>query len=320
MARPLAVDLFCGLGGWTEGLLAEGWDVVGFDIERHAYGDHRYPAQLVLQDVRTIHGAQFRDASLIVASSPCQEFSYRAMPWKRAKALGPPVLGMELFAQAERIQREAIAAAGHFIPMVQENVRGAQPYVGRARWHYGSFYLWGDVPALMPITLGKGAVKVKTMGAGWYHPSDPRHVPGLGFNTHADRAMREEDGLKMGWSSQAGGAPMRRDDDSVKVGGARGDDWFTHHNMPEFEERATKHGGDWFSDPSSPGRQGGVSNGVKQPGISGERANGKGDRWFQDGEAAAGSKSSARKAASARIAKIPLPLARHIARVYYPQD
>lgn len=23
--RPLAIDLFCGLGGWTDGLLAEGW-------------------------------------------------------------------------------------------------------------------------------------------------------------------------------------------------------------------------------------------------------------------------------------------------------
>lgn len=49
---PLAIDLFCGLGGWTEGLLAEGFDVVGFDVERHVYGGHRYPAQLVLQDVR----------------------------------------------------------------------------------------------------------------------------------------------------------------------------------------------------------------------------------------------------------------------------
>jgi site-specific DNA-cytosine methylase len=42
---PLAIDLFCGLGGWTEGLLAEGYRVVGFDIERHAYGENRYPAQ-----------------------------------------------------------------------------------------------------------------------------------------------------------------------------------------------------------------------------------------------------------------------------------
>jgi len=28
----LAIDLFCGLGGWTEGLLAEGYEVIGFDI------------------------------------------------------------------------------------------------------------------------------------------------------------------------------------------------------------------------------------------------------------------------------------------------
>lgn len=30
--KPLAIDLFCGLGGWTEGLLAEGYYVGGFDI------------------------------------------------------------------------------------------------------------------------------------------------------------------------------------------------------------------------------------------------------------------------------------------------
>ena len=34
-SAPLAVDLFCGLGGWTEGLLLEGYRVVGFDLERH---------------------------------------------------------------------------------------------------------------------------------------------------------------------------------------------------------------------------------------------------------------------------------------------
>jgi hypothetical protein len=31
---PIAVDLCCGLGGWTAGLLAEGYRVVGFDIVR----------------------------------------------------------------------------------------------------------------------------------------------------------------------------------------------------------------------------------------------------------------------------------------------
>jgi len=31
-----------------------------------------------------------------------------------------------------------------------ERLRGAQKWVGAARYHYGSFYVWGDVPALMP--------------------------------------------------------------------------------------------------------------------------------------------------------------------------
>jgi len=161
MPLPLAIDLFCGLGGWTEGLLAEGWRVAGFDIERHVYGQARYPAQLVLQDVLTMHGSQFASADLIVASPPCQAYSYRAMPWKRAKALPPP--DNALFNACFRIQREAIEAANRFIPLVVENVRGAQPYVGRARWHFGSFYLWGDVPALMPPVRAR-----KNNGGSWF--------------------------------------------------------------------------------------------------------------------------------------------------------
>jgi hypothetical protein len=149
--RPLAIDLFCGLGGWTEGLLAEGYDVVGFDIERHVYGDHQYPAQLVQQDVRTLHGRQFAGADLIVASPPCQGYSYRALPWARARALPPP--DNTLFDACFRLQQEASHAAGRPIPLVVENVRGAERWVGRARWHFGSFYLWGDVPALMPLAM-----------------------------------------------------------------------------------------------------------------------------------------------------------------------
>ena len=85
---PLAIDPVLRPRRWTEGLLAEGYDVVGFDIERHRYGGHRYPGKLVIQDVTTLHGSQFKDAALIVASPPCRAYSYRAMPWKRAKA--PP--------------------------------------------------------------------------------------------------------------------------------------------------------------------------------------------------------------------------------------
>lgn len=160
---PTAIDLFCGLGGWTEGLLAEDYRVVGFDIEEHVYGEHRYPGKLILADVLTLHGSMFARADLIVASPPCQEYSYMAMPWKRAKAKAAAIRAdttgaelarlTQLFSACFRIQREASEAAGHHIPMVVENVRGAQPWVGKAQGNFGSFYLWGDVPALMPITL-----------------------------------------------------------------------------------------------------------------------------------------------------------------------
>jgi hypothetical protein len=188
--KPLAIDLFCGLGGWSEGLLAEGAratrisgavkqpGVGSWDRSRPSYTPNfhafsvdegpeidgcwvEYPAQLVIQDVLTLHGSQFKDAALIVASPPCQAYSYRAMPWSRAKALPPPCNA--LFDACFRIQREASEAAGRRIPMVVENVRGAQPWVGRARWNFGSYYLWGDVPALMPITFKA----FKSSGMNW---------------------------------------------------------------------------------------------------------------------------------------------------------
>lgn len=162
--NPLAIDLYCGLGGWTSGLLAEGYAVIGFDIERHVYGEHRYPAQLVIQDVLTLHGSQFRDAALIVASPPCQRYSWMAMPWSLAKAKAAEIRAdttgamltdlNALFDACFRLQKEACEAAGRHIPMVVENVRGAQPWVGRARFNVGSFYFWGsDVPALMPCAV-----------------------------------------------------------------------------------------------------------------------------------------------------------------------
>lgn len=238
MTQPLAIDLYCGLGGWTEGLLAEGYRVVGFDIERHEYGDHRYPAQLVIQDVLTLHGSQFKDAALIVASPPCQAFSYMAMPWSRAKQMAREYEDgtrdvkelTALFDACFRIQREACEAAGRHIPLVVENVRGAQRWVGRSRWNFGSFHLWGDVPALMPIPSQRGfkgsvgtvngsgkqreqspwdrGVKVPTMGAGWYPPGHPKHRPGLAFNTHAERGIKQGGDLRLRGSKSKAASAM----------------------------------------------------------------------------------------------------------------
>jgi hypothetical protein len=308
-------------------LLAEGYHVIGFDIERHRYarrimttgnddamklpagnstssrfsdrpivrisdiGDRskvvdgewdEYPAQLVLQDVLTLHGSQFRDADLIVASPPCQGYSYRAMPWKRAKALPPP--DNSLFEACFRIQREACEAAGRHIPMVVENVRGAQKWVGRSRWNFGSFHLWGDVPALMPIAKsfkvpgfrfdGSGksfqSESVKVAGLDWSKHGQPGYKP-QGFNVTA--AQRYREGVKV--ASEEG----RRTD----VGkGAR----FTSRDC----------------------------------GIDGVK---NGNDWFGSGENCSeqrrhGSKSDSRKAASAQIAKIPFALSSYIARVFKP--
>ncbi len=334
--RPLAIDLFCGLGGWTEGLMAEGYRVVGFDNHRHAYGEAKYPAQLVIQDVLTLHGSQFRNAALIVASPPCQAYSYRAMPWKKAKALPPP--DNTLFEACFRIQREASEAAGHHIPLVVENVCGAQKWVGRARWHYGSFYLWGDVPALMPITMK--AVKVPTMGAGWYPPDHPKHIPGLAFNGHADRNLRE--GIKAGDRNKArssGGHQWTTGFDKhvgESHGTLRGRSSTdaeecslrpTAESTPGASERvACRSGTDQpvseFASPMPRGHGAEVVESLNTIANAqdGHKQRGSGATWWRGEVGSKSSKSSARKAASAHIAKIPFPLARHIAASWKPVE
>lgn len=250
MTAPLAIDLCCGLGGWTEGLLAEGWRVRGYDIEAHEYGEERYPAELVLRNVLEMHGSELADAGLIVASPPCTEYSYMAMPWKRAKQIARALRGEDefpepyrgsrtveqlnaIFDACFRLEREASEAAGRYIPMVVENVRGAEPWVGRAGWNFGSFYLWGDVPALMPRTLQA-------------HKNPGFRFDGSGKSFQSESVNRHVEGRK--------------------------------------------NGNDWF---------------------------GSGENCSLQRRAASGSK--ARKAASAKIAKIPLALSQHIARVYKPK-
>lgn len=265
--KPLCIDLYAGLGGWAEGFLGEGYDVIGFDIERWPY-----PGQLVIQDVQTLHGSQFKDATIIVASPPCQAYSYRAMPWKRAKALGPA--DNTLFEACFRIQREASEAAGHHIPLIVENVRGAQKWVGRAKWHYGSYYLWGDVPALMPMTI-----QFKSSGMNWSdrskHGQDFTRVTG-------QQAIKNAGGS---WFAVA---------HNTKSGKGQNPD-----GRKGIPHRPTGH----WTNPDE--------NGVKNAG-----------NWWSNGagslSAITSSHSKARKQASALIAKIPFPLAQHIARVFKP--
>jgi hypothetical protein len=289
--RPLAIDLYAGSFGWSQGLVAAGFRCIGFDIAHEPYhGPVPEHCELVLQDILTLHGSQFRNADLIVASPPCQFFSRMAMPfkcpWDAAELDRRRSLAMSLFNACFRIQREAIEATrkrcpnGHMgsgwdlencptccglgyverhIPMVVENVKGAQPWVGRAKWHYGSFYLWGDVPALMPITLNH------------------RKVPGFNFHQFEK-------------TGQPGGSFQSAAVAGVKVASDVG-------RRTDIGEGAR------FTS-----RDCGVENGNK--GFA---------RRFEDTPMArVSSKSSARKAASAAIAKIPFALSLYIGEVYFP--
>ena len=311
--KPLAVDLYCGLGGWTSGLIAEGWHVVGFDIERHVYGEHRYPAQLVLQDVLTLHGSQFKDAALIVASPPCQGYSYRAMPWSRAKALPPP--DNSLFEACFRIQREACEAAGRHIPMVVENVRGAQKWVGPAVANFGSFYFWGDFPVPQPDMFGRGDRQSMTAG---------RKVmknPGMNFNHYgktgepstADWTRQFANAFKssgMNWSD-----PTKRGHDFTRIAGK--------HAVEGIKGVPHRPAGHW----TNPAEH----DGVKRPGINLSEVGFNVANAREFGHMVEGVKitrsaddkrqhiGTSRKFASAMIAKIPEPLSRHVAVTFYPR-
>ena len=297
MKPPLMIELYAGTFGWSQSWLEMGGRSIGFDLEHLPHhGPVPAGADLVLQDVLTLHGSQFRDAAVICASPPCTEYSYMAMPWSRSKAIARALRGQGEFPQGYtgsgsvaqlrtlfdacfRIQREAIEATRkqcpscggsgqtiwyvgdvrscdrcggsgtvtRHIPLVVENVKGAQPWVGRAKWHYGAQYLWGDVPALMPFQRVFPSPKDAGNSGVQFKNSTP-----LNAIAHPSK-----------------NGPL----------------------IPTFQ----------------------ADNGVKQTGLSGPK-------WFDQGAAAYGSASKERKAASALIARIPEALARHIACVFWPSE
>jgi hypothetical protein len=215
-----------------------------------------------------------------------------AMPWKRGKAMAAEIRAdatgaklaalNALFDACFRIQREASESAGHHIPLVVENVKGAQPWVGRAAWHYGSFYLWGDVPALMPFTTHRKLPKHDTFKATGAH---------VGRMTEPKYPSKNNGGswFAQSHNTESGHSQNPVTEEGVKQHGS-GDAWFDKA-LDERRRAATaiKNGKDWFG--------------------SGENCS------LQRRQS---SRSDSRKAASAQIARIPFELARWIAYCYHP--
>lgn len=142
--RPLAVDLFCGRGGWTAGLVESGFDVIGVDAcPQPAFPDGQH-AHFVTADVRTLRGHELRlprRPLLVVASPPCQGFS----TLRAGNQSPPPVDAYELVAHALRIIAELRPTW-----WAVENVRGAwkwwAPLLGDPDVKSNPYYLWGCLP------------------------------------------------------------------------------------------------------------------------------------------------------------------------------
>lgn len=142
--KPLVLDLFCGLWGWTEGFIANGWQSFGIDLKiPRTIPEHTRFCEYDILKITPKHIKQI-NPQFIVCSSPCEQFSVHCM--KHFHPNPPyPELGIKLFRHSQML----CESAG--VPYVMENVRCAQKFVGNAVNHCGPFYLWGTgVPASFP--------------------------------------------------------------------------------------------------------------------------------------------------------------------------
>ena len=123
-----ALDLFSGLGGWSDGLAMEGFDVVGVEIEPKIA--MLYKHRCILADVRELNGEGFQEFDLIIGSPPCRDFSDLGRLWGHTwkRKPDPKGEGMSNIKAFLRIVKEAEPRF-----WLMENVPRAQEFIGKAK-------------------------------------------------------------------------------------------------------------------------------------------------------------------------------------------
>ena len=86
MRSPTFVDVFCGCGGFTTGLVKAGWThLVGIELDAQAAASYsaNHHGNVLVKDVKSVtledlqkYGADVGCVDVLVGSPPCQSFSY----------------------------------------------------------------------------------------------------------------------------------------------------------------------------------------------------------------------------------------------------
>ena len=141
-SRPRLLDVFCGVGGWTKQFQKIGWQCTGVDLVNLGY-----PGELIICDALELTEEFMACFDAYVMSPPCEEYARAWLPWVRMdKTPAPEAIRLLEWSVKWCNNREnALCECSKF---AARHVSGAQIF--------GSYALWGDVPALMPkLPMGK---------------------------------------------------------------------------------------------------------------------------------------------------------------------
>ena len=130
------LDLFSGMGGFSEAFKQRGHKVTRVDIDPRFEPD-------ICADILNISPSDLRGSGaydIILASPVCTEFTRDKLPWFND---GPPALD-QVIATKELIA--ALKPQWWILENVQGSVKWIKPILGHHKKRVGSRYLWGDFP------------------------------------------------------------------------------------------------------------------------------------------------------------------------------